>query len=113
MNKNYLCNEESVSGYPQDATGQTVYAPGEMVIKYTGTEKDVAVPEGIKAIGDDAFSDCETIVTVSLPSSLVWIGHQAFSKCPNLKEITIEEGLEASPCIASHSTCFVHQTVRK
>ena len=85
MNKNYLCNEESVSGYPQDATGQTVYAPGEMVIKYTGTEKDVAVPEGIKAIGDDAFSDCETIVTVSLPSSLVWIGHQAFSKCPNLK----------------------------
>lgn len=94
MNKNYLCNEESVSGYPQDATGQTVYAPGEMVIKYTGTEKDVAVPEGIKAIGDDAFSDCETIVTVSLPSSLVWIGHQAFSKCPNLKEITIEEGLE-------------------
>ena len=53
MNRNYLCNEESVSGYPQDATGQTVYAPGEMLIKYTGTEKDVVVPEGIKAIGDD------------------------------------------------------------
>ena len=94
MNKNYLFNEESVSGYPQDATGQTVYAPGEMVIKYNGTEKDVVVPEGIKAIGDNAFSDCETIVTVSLPESLVWVGYQAFSKCPNLKEITIKEGLE-------------------
>ena len=94
MDKNYLCNEESVSGYPVDATGETIYAPGEMVVKYIGTEKDVSVPEGIKAIGDDAFSDCETIVKVSLPSSLVWIGHQAFSKCPNLKEITIEEGLE-------------------
>lgn len=94
MNKSYHFNEESVSDYPRDTTGKTLYAPGEMVVKYIGTEKDVDVPEGIKAIGDNAFFDCETIVKVSLPSSLVWIGHQAFSRCPNLKEITIEEGLE-------------------
>lgn len=94
MNKNFLLNEEVVFYYPQDATGQTVYNPGEWVIKYIGKEKEVVVPEGIKAIGDNAFSDCEVIVRVLLPKSLVWIGERAFSKCPNLKEVTIKDGLE-------------------
>ena len=95
MNKNYLFNEEFISDYPIVTVGEKMlYAPGEMVVKYIGTEEDVVVPEGIKAIGDNAFSDCGTIVTVSLPESLVWVGHHAFSKCPNLKEITIKEGLE-------------------
>ena len=79
MNKNYLFNEEFISDYPIVTVGEKMlYAPGEMVVKYIGTEEDVVVPEGIKAIGDNAFSDCGTIVTVSLPESLVWVGHHAF-----------------------------------
>lgn len=94
MNTSFLFNENQLETYPGDAKGMTVYAPGEIIVKFIGTETDVVVPEGVKAIGDEAFSGCTTVETVKLPSSLLWIGLGAFSKCPNLIRVEISEGIE-------------------
>ena len=94
MNISFLLNEEQLENYPYSNDVKTLYAPGEVIVKFIGTEADVIVPEGIKAIGDGAFSGCTTIETVILPSSLLWIGLGAFSKCPNLKRVEIREGIE-------------------
>ena len=94
MNTGFLLNENQLENYPNSANGMTLYAPGEVIVKFIGTEADVIVPEGVKAIGDAAFSGCATIETAILPASLLWIGQGAFSKCPNLKRVEIKEGVE-------------------
>lgn len=91
---NYLLNENTIEDYPSSALGYTKYAPGEVILEYKGSDKDVAVPEGVKMIADKAFADCDTIEYATLPSSLVWIGRGAFSKCKNLKRIEIKDGIE-------------------
>ena len=36
-------------------------------------------------VGDYAFSDCKSLVSVSIPRSVMKIGYAAFEKCLNLK----------------------------
>jgi hypothetical protein len=54
-----------------------------VLIEYTGTDAEVAVPEGIKEIGFEAFYR-KNVVSVSLPKGLRRIGRLAFNKCEKL-----------------------------
>ena len=54
----------------------------------------VVVPEGVTSIGFSAFSDCENLETVVLPNSLESIEDYAFSNCHALKNINIPFGIE-------------------
>ena len=59
-----------------------------------GKEGDsFAVPDGILAIGDSAFSFCESLTTVTLPDSLTSIGDSAFYWCGSLTTVTLPDGL--------------------
>lgn len=53
--------------------------------KYTGTDPEVAVPEGITEIAEGAFKSNKTITNVTLPSTLTTIGKNAFCDCTNLE----------------------------
>lgn len=48
------------------------------------------VPEGVTAIGDNAFLDFKKLSEVQLPSTLKKIGDRAFEGCEELKHINIE-----------------------
>ena len=48
------------------------------------TTETYAVPQGIQAIGDRAFNDCESLTAITLPDSLTSIGENAFADCPKL-----------------------------
>lgn len=73
---------------------------GTVLLKYTGKEKTVTVPDGITEIGTGAFSSCSSLRKVILPYGVERIGSKAFSACENLKEIdlpasVLEIGLRA------------------
>ncbi len=51
------------------------------------------VPEGIRSIGDDAFSDFKMLRQVVLPESLESIGMSAFEYCRSLEKIVIPAGV--------------------
>ena len=51
------------------------------------------VPDGILAIGDRAFSGCDSLTSVTLPDSLTSIGDGAFYRCSFLTTATLPEGL--------------------
>ena len=57
-----------------------------------GTVTRITLPEGVKEIGEYAFSESD-IEKITLPSSLKYIGKGAFSGCRKLKSITIPEGV--------------------
>lgn len=81
------------------------------VLKYTGTSKNPKVPEGVKSIGEDAFSYCDvdtvglpsaletiedsafyysTIKSITIPQNVKSIGNDAFDNCPLLEKIVFE-----------------------
>lgn len=66
---------------------------GGRLLAYLGQEQEVAVPEGVSAIGPYAFSHFSPITAVSLPETLREIGPHAFDSCGFLTEIDLPDGL--------------------
>lgn len=57
------------------------------------TAASYAAPEGLKNIGDYAFSGCDSLSSISLPAGLARIGDYAFDGCDSLAEINLPAGL--------------------
>ena len=66
----------------------------DIFVKYSGREKRVIIPDGIKTIGACAFWDNQSIEEVVLPDSLINLGGDVFYNCTNLKKITIPRQVE-------------------
>ena len=55
---------------------------------------EITIPEGISSIGDKAFCNCKSLVSVKLPEGVKSIGSEAFAGCRKLAEITLPDGLK-------------------
>ena len=67
-----------------------------VLVKYTGDDEEVIIPDGIIEIGSDAFCDYgqSKIQKVICPSSLKEIGSFAFAYCKALREVVLPDGIE-------------------
>lgn len=77
-----------------------------ILIKYTGKDEVVKIPEGVTSIGygdmgayssetnAGIFGNGSKIKSVILPESLEYIGWNAFKKCDKLEEITINSNIK-------------------
>ena len=54
----------------------------------------VVIPEGVTSIGGEAFYRCKTLKSVTLPSTLTHIYANAFYQCEALEDINLPEGLK-------------------
>ena len=54
---------------------------------------ELEIPDGVAAIGDNAFINCTGITSVILPDSVTSIGNSAFSGCTGLINITIPDSV--------------------
>ena len=96
-----ICGKEDLSEYDPDykaysskeCAGDFDIKDG-VLMKYNGTRSDVVVPEGIRAIADDAFAYKKTLRSVSLPSTLTEIGRRAFNQCTELTSVRLPDGLK-------------------
>ena len=50
---------------------------------------EVTIPDGVNAIGEFVFSDCQFLTSITIPDSVTKIGDYAFINCVSLKDITI------------------------
>lgn len=84
----YKGKEEAIR-FPAEIDGDPVIT----LLNYTCPDeiRYVEIPEGVKVIGDDAFSD-SNLVKISLPESLERIGNYAFSTS-KIRSITIPENV--------------------
>ena len=53
------------------------------------------IPQGITAIGDDAFARCSSLTSVSIPDSVTSIGDYAFYGCTSLTSVSIPDSVTA------------------
>ena len=71
----------------------TVSADGMVLLWCPGGLQSVTVPEGVVAIGEEAFSRCEKLKSVQLPGTLQRIEDYAFEYCSSLTEMSIPESV--------------------
>ena len=65
------------------------------LISYLSEHTEFAIPAGVTAIGDGAFSWCESLKEISIPASVTTIGNEAFSGCESLQKISIPASVTA------------------
>ena len=53
----------------------------------------LAIPDGVRSIGDGAFKNCAELTSVTIPASVVIVGGRAFADCTGLTDVTIPEGV--------------------
>ncbi len=72
---------------------------GNVTIKrYNGNGTDIVIPSildghPVTAIGNTAFQNCNSLVSVVIPGSVETIGEYAFGYCKNLREVKMRDGV--------------------
>ena len=72
------------------------------LVSFTGEEHSVAVPEGVKVIGREAFRGMAWITDIALPEGLEEIGDSAFKGCRQLRNINFPDSLRKLGDFAFH-----------
>ena len=93
-------NEESVS-WTLDSNGLlTISGTGKMGnysiapwIPNKDAIKKVVIGEGVTSIGNNAFRDCTSLISITIPDSVTSIGDEAFRACTSLTSITIPDSV--------------------
>ncbi|MBP3655904.1 MAG: leucine-rich repeat domain-containing protein [Clostridia bacterium] len=85
--------EECVSG---DYTYLLLEDGTALILDYDGTEAHVIIPDhldghAVSAIGDGAFSNCASPVSITIPDSITSIDMNPFWACYRLKEILVSD----------------------
>ena len=68
---------------------------GQPWLEYLQQIRRVDLPEGLTAIGENAFSSCSALKGVRIPASLQQIGENAFSACAALERVDYGSSQEA------------------
>ena len=66
-----------------------------VLTKYTGSDAVVTVPDGVTAIGKEAFYAKSAITELHLPTGITSIGDSAFRSCTGLTEIVVPDSVTA------------------
>ncbi|MBR1614148.1 MAG: leucine-rich repeat protein [Treponema sp.] len=102
------CHESAVSVVIPDG----VTAIGENAFNKCESLKSVVIPESVREIGKCAFHYCEALESVVIPKRVTAIGNCAFANCSRLKEVVIPEGVtEISYCAFERCSALEEVTI--
>lgn len=81
--------------YTSEAGSDPFYIVGDgILLGYSGTDKNVVIPDGVKTVSAGCFAGNKQIESVCMPSSLTLIDTDAFRDCINLKNVSGGENVK-------------------
>lgn len=66
-----------------------------VLVSYSGTGPDVAIPDSVTEIGSQAFQDNISIQRVTIPDTVTTIDYRAFSGCTSLDQVDIPDSVKS------------------
>ena len=64
-----------------------------VLVKYKGKERDIAIPAGVRMIGPSAFAGNPFVKTVIIPDGVTTISRWAFYYCTSLQKVVISQSV--------------------
>ena len=88
---NIYTKTSGASKLSTDNNGYIIYTNGsdKILVGYNGSETDLILPNGITAIYNYAFYNCNKLTSIKIPNSVTNIGYDAFYGCYSLTSIEI------------------------
>ena len=77
------------SNQPTYAVPQGIICIGNNAFSHCNSLISVDIPNSVSSIGNDAFSYCESLCSINIPNSVSSIGNDAFDGCSSLTSITV------------------------
>ena len=68
----------------------------------------ITIPEGVRIIGEQAFTGCSSIEKIIIPDSVTEIRNDAFSGCTSLGDVVLGKGLKII-----ENNAFAHTSIKK
>ena len=88
-------NHNNMTGEKTDTQNITYSTDGKILLKVATPRLDgYIVPEGVEAIADGAFANCDSLNYIYFPRSLKKIGAEAFRCCHRLTNVIIPSSVE-------------------
>ena len=78
----------SINGYKVKAIGDNAFFQCDMI-------SEIVLPDGVETIGENAFVECTALKKVNLPDTIKEIGVCAFSGCSSITEVKLPKNIKA------------------
>ena len=94
----FILTDITVDGnnqYYQSIDGNLYSKDGKTLIQYAIGKEDTSfeIPYSVTTIGEDAFSYCDSLVSIDIPDSVTTIGDSAFYDCDSLTNVVIGDSV--------------------
>jgi len=86
-----------------DDTVNFIIDANGVLTKYNGWQKFVKIPDTVTAIGDEAFKNNTSMISVSIPDGVETIGDSAFYGCSNLLGVYVPDSVKS---IGAYAFCL-------
>ncbi len=73
---------------------ENVECIGKEAFYFRAGVKTVVIPDGVTSVSERAFYDCIELTSVKIAGSVISIGDEAFASCHYLKNVELKEGLK-------------------
>ena len=64
-----------------------------LLIRYSGFESEVDIPNTVRGVATWAFYDCDTVNSVTVPKGVTNLQHGAFTDCTELRSVSLPDSL--------------------
>ena len=91
--------DKTLISYPEGKASSTYTIPQGIISIGNGAFFDnsslmsITIPDSVTSIGDWAFSSCDSLTSITIPDSVTSIGDNAFSSCDSLITVSIPDSV--------------------
>lgn len=100
----YMSGKEILFSPIITVTGESAEEMPLLISLIDGSIEEIAIPDGVDCIRNNAFNGCSNLTSVTMPDSVISVGEAAFQDCSNLASVTFGEGIN-NICAAAFSKC--------
>ncbi len=104
-------DRSAFNGAPFADEGEGFVVIDGTLLNYYDNANFIKIPEGITAIGNEAFSGRSGLQEVTIPEGVRTIGDAAFSYCENLSQVEFPQTLESIGSMAFYDCLRLRQVV--